>query len=80
MAMKRREFFPFLVGVVSWPFAARAQTQPGASQAVDDAVGQIATLQGGATVTRGKAAARSRSATLSTGMMCWRPAPTRRSA
>jgi hypothetical protein len=57
MAMKRREFFPFLVGVVSWPFAARAQTQPGASQAVDDAVGQIATLQGGATVTRGKTAA-----------------------
>jgi hypothetical protein len=57
MAMKRREFFPFLVGAVSWPFAARAQTQPGASQAVDDAVGQIATLQGGATVTRGKTAA-----------------------
>ena len=57
MAMKRREFFPFLVGVVSWSFAARAQTQPGASQAVDDAVGQIATLQGGATVTRGKTAA-----------------------
>jgi len=55
--MKRREFFPFLVGVVSWSFAARAQTQPGASQAVDDAVGQIATLQGGATVTRGKTAA-----------------------
>jgi len=55
--MKRREFFPFLVAVVSWSFAARAQTQPGASQAVDDAVGQIATLQGGATVTRGKTAA-----------------------
>src|SRR6478736_2967138 len=56
MAMKRREFFVFLVGVVSWPFAARAQTQPGAA-AVDDSVGQIATLQGGATVTRGKTAA-----------------------
>ena len=51
--MKRREFFAFLVGVVSWPFAARAQTQPGAAPAVDDSVGQIATLQGGATVTRG---------------------------
>src|SRR4029079_8994488 len=57
MAMKRREFFAFLVGVVSWPFAARAQTQPGAAAAVDDSVGQIATLQGGATVTRGQTAA-----------------------
>jgi len=57
MAMKRREFFAFLVGVVSWPVAARAQTQPGAAAAVDDSVGQIATLQGGATVTRGKTAA-----------------------
>jgi hypothetical protein len=57
MAMKRREFFSFLVGVVSWPFAARAQTQPGAAPAADDSVGQIATLQGGATVTRGKTAA-----------------------
>jgi len=55
--MKRREFFSFLVGVVSWPFAARAQTQPGAAPAADDSVGQIATLQGGATVTRGKTAA-----------------------
>ena len=55
--MKRREFFVFLVGVVSWPFAARAQTQPGAAPAADDFVGQIATLQGGATVTRGKTAA-----------------------
>jgi FecR protein len=57
MAMKRREFFAFFLGVVSWPFAARAQTQPAAGQAADDAVGQIATLQGGATVTRSKAAA-----------------------
>ena len=55
--MKRREFFAFFVGVVSWPFAARAQAQPAAGQAADDAVGQIATLQGGASVTRGKAAA-----------------------
>ena len=55
--MKRREFFLFLIGVVSWPFAARPQTQPGASRAVDDVVGQIATLQGGATVTRGKTVA-----------------------
>jgi len=57
MAMKRREFFVFFVGVVSWPFAARAQTQPAAGQVADDAVGQIATLQGGATVTRGRTAA-----------------------
>ena len=57
MAMKRREFFAFFVGVVSWPFAARAQAQPAAGQAADDAVGQIATLQGGASVTRGKTAA-----------------------
>jgi len=55
--MKRREFFAFFVGVVSWPFAARAQTQPAAGQVADDAVGQIATLQGGATVTRGRTAA-----------------------
>ena len=65
MAMKRREFFAFFVGVVSWPFTARAQTQSGAGQVpgqvagqvADDALGQIATLQGGATVTRAKAAA-----------------------
>src|SRR5262245_6419785 len=56
-AMKRREFFAFFIGVVFWPFAARAQTQAGAGQSADDAVGQIATLQGGATVTRGKTAA-----------------------
>lgn len=61
MAMKRREFFAFFVGVVSWPFTARAQTRSGAGQVAgqvaDDALGQIATLQGGATVTRAKAAA-----------------------
>ncbi|MGA8560711.1 MAG: hypothetical protein WB685_14960, partial [Pseudolabrys sp.] len=59
--MKRREFFAFFVGVVSWPFTARAQTQSGAGQVpgqvADVALGQIATLQGGATVTRAKAAA-----------------------
>ena len=53
--MKRREFFALFVGVVSWPFAARAQTA--ATQAADDALGQVATLQGSAMVTRGKAAA-----------------------
>ena len=61
MAMKWREFFAFFVGVVSWPFTARAQTRSGAGQVAgqvaDDALGQIATLQGGATVTRAKAAA-----------------------
>src|SRR5262249_4211559 len=58
--MKRREFFLFLIGVVSWPFAARPQMQPGASRAVDDVVGQIATLQGGATGARGKTVAAAR--------------------
>ena len=57
LGMKRREFFALFVGVVSWPFTARAQTQPAATQALDDALGQVATLQGSATVTRGKAAA-----------------------
>ena len=68
MAMKRREFFAFFVGVVSWPFTARAQTQSGAGQVPGASrwpgrrrcARQIATLQGGATVTRAKAAAAAR--------------------
>src|ERR1700688_869811 len=68
--MQRREFIVviggFLAGFVGgaalWPLRARAQFQADPnktdpSQAADDQVGQVATLQGIATVTRGNAAA-----------------------
>jgi len=66
--MKRREFIMILgaaaVGPLPWPFlwpfTARAQNPPSSNQpAAGQAgqVGQVATLQGGATVTRGNAAA-----------------------
>jgi hypothetical protein len=42
---------PFL-----WPFAARAQNPPSSNQLAAGPVGQVATLQGSATVTRGNAA------------------------
>lgn len=53
--MKRRTFIAMFVGAASWPLAARAQNRTGAGQPAGDPVGQVATLQGIATVTRGNA-------------------------
>ena len=59
--MKRRDFIKKLAAICTspaamlWPFAARAQNPPapaGAEQATGE-VGQVATLQGSASVTRG---------------------------
>jgi hypothetical protein len=53
--MKRRAFVTLFVGVAAWPFVARSQSQTNSNQNTDDQVGQVATLQGMATVTRGNA-------------------------
>jgi hypothetical protein len=59
--MQRREFITLLGCAagwpLSWPFPARAQTPASPTQATDNQVGQVATLQGTATVTRNNAAA-----------------------
>jgi hypothetical protein len=56
--MRRRQFISFLVSAALWPLQARAQNQvapdqPGQTPAADNSVGQVATVQGSATVTRG---------------------------
>jgi FecR-like protein len=54
MGMKRREFIALFVGATAWPLGTSAQNQTNTNQ--DDQVGQVATLQGIATVMRGNAA------------------------
>ncbi len=51
--MKRRAFVSLFVGVMSWPLVARAQSKTSSIPAADDQLGQVATLEGVATVTRG---------------------------
>ena len=53
--MKRREFFSLFVGAASWPLVARAQNQTNATPDAKVQVGQVATVQGVAMVTRGNA-------------------------
>jgi hypothetical protein len=60
--MQRREFLTFLAaatasGRVAWPSALWAQDQASSKQGDCDQIGQVATLQGSATVTRGNPAA-----------------------
>lgn len=54
--MQRREFIIFFAGAAAWPQVARAQNKANKNQDTNDQVGQVATLQGIATVTRGTAA------------------------
>jgi hypothetical protein len=55
--MLRRKFIALLGWAAAWPLTARGQNPATANQPADDQVGQVATLEGSATVTRGKAAA-----------------------
>ena len=54
--MQRRQFIIFLGGAALWSLRAHAQNQPDPGQAADKSVGQVATVQGTATVTRGNGA------------------------
>jgi FecR protein len=53
--MKRREFIVVFLGAVAWPHVASAQNKTNVNQDANEEVGQVATLQGIATVTRGNA-------------------------
>jgi FecR protein len=60
--MQRREFLTVLAAAaatarVVWPSALRAQDQAGSKQGGGDEIGQVGTLQGSASVTRGSPAA-----------------------